>query len=149
MLIKWHQEKPCNIFFVRHARSHEDRFNSAQISGIESFLLRNVQTSQARMDWKANHFGSPFIHRTRAATCGGEAGMKLTIQINGKKHELTAAEARRIYEELRQFCGEPPAQPTPIVIIDRAPVYTPMPYPVLPFYYEGPTICDTICSSRS
>lgn len=80
--------------------------------------------------------------------------MKLTIQINGKKHELTAAEARKLRDDLNAFLGDTVIHnhPAPIVVIDRTPIPV-VPYvpPYQPFWHEGQTfqpgtIC---CSSRS
>lgn len=77
---------------------------------------------------------------------------KLSLTINGKKHELDATEARRVFDELKVFFGEGQKvvfvgapQPAPQLIIHehhQMPVVQPnFPWPPL-----GPNVT---CQSRS
>lgn len=78
---------------------------------------------------------------------------KIVLTINGKRQELDAAEARRLFDELRAFLGEAVVvQPQyPVIVIDQTPPPKPQIWPFSYPYCTGDPLPfpGSTCQSRS
>lgn len=125
--------------FANQKPENQNRRNSYdQTEDHCSNLLITPRRDQNRLAKKGSN--RPLISRKAGGINFHTMKPKLTIGINGKLVDLDAAEARRIYNVLRDFFGE--SNPAPVVIIERqpSPVYI-QPAPIIlpaPVYREQP-----------